>query len=82
MSCDSNGGSYIYVGIEPLIPLVIFEVLLTKTVKCHFLFIHGGEWELIFCLGQYGLLNKGNALEFIIACDYSVPIGIMLHLVN
>ena len=63
-------------------PLFVGEVLLMKTVKLHFLFIHGGEWVLIFCLGQYGLLNKGHELEWVIACAYSVTIGIMLNLVH
>ena len=39
--CDYNGGSDIYLGVEPLIPLVVGEVMLMKTLKCHFLFIHG-----------------------------------------
>ena len=61
-SCDSNGGSDIYLGVEPLITLIIDEVLLMKTVKFHFLFIHGGKWVLIFCLVQDGLLNKFHKL--------------------
>ena len=80
MSCESNGGSYIYLGVAPLILLVIGEVMFIKTVKCHFLFIHGGKWVLIFCLGQDGLLNKGHELEWIIARDCGVPIGIVLHI--
>ena len=51
-----------------------------KIVKYHFLFIHGGEWVPIFCLGQDGLLNKSQKLEWIIACACSVPIRVMLHL--
>ena len=59
LSCDYNGGSDIYLGVEPLIPLVVGEVLLIKTVKFHFLFIHGREWVLIFFLDQDGIINKG-----------------------
>ena len=80
--CDSNSGSGIYLGVEHLIPLVVGEVLLMKTLKCHFFFIHGGEWVLIFCLGQDGLLNKGHEIEWIIDHYCSVPIGIVLHLVH
>ena len=40
LSCDSNDQFDKYVGVEPLIPFVVGEVMLTKTVKCHFLFIH------------------------------------------
>ena len=82
LSCDSNGGSDIYLGVEPLIPLVVGEVLCMKTVKCHFLLIQGGEWLLIFYLGQDALLNKGHELEWIIDFYCSVPIGIVLHLVH
>ena len=82
MSCDSNGGSDIYLGVEPIIPLVIGEALLMKKLKFHFLFIYGGECVLILCLGQYGILNKGHELEWIIVCDFSVPIGIVIHLVH
>ena len=41
LSCDSNGGSDIYLGVEPLTPLVVGEVMLMTTLKRHFLFIHG-----------------------------------------
>ena len=82
MPCDSNGGSDIYLGVESLIPLVVGEAMLMKTVECHFLLIHGGEWVLIFCIGQYGLLNDGQELEWIIARACSVPITIMFHIVH
>ena len=82
LSCDSNGGYDIYLGAEPLIPLVVGDVLLMKTVQCHFLFIQDGEWVLILCLVQDGLLIKGNEIEWVIACDCSVPIRFMLHLVH
>ena len=82
LSCDSNDRSDIYLDVEPIIPLVVGEILLMKTVKCHFVFIHGGEWVLIFCLVQYGLLNKGHELEWIIARDCSITISIVLHLVH
>ena len=80
--CDSNGVFNIYLGVEPLIPLVVGEVLLMKNVKCHFLFIHGGEWVLIFCLGQYSFINKVHELEWVISRACSVPIGVMCHLVH
>ena len=67
LSCEYNGRSYINLGVEPLIPLAVGEFMLMKTEKCHFLFINGGEWVLILCLGQDGLLNKGHELEWIIA---------------
>ena len=78
---ESKGGSNIYLGVEPLIPLVVGEVLLMKTVNCHFLFIHGGKWVLIFCSGQDGLLIKGHEIKWIISRACGVPIGIVLHLV-
>ena len=79
LSCDSNDQFDKYVGVEPLIPFVVGEVMLKKTVKCHFLFIHDYKWVMILCLGYYVLLNKDLELEWTIACDCSVPIGIMLH---
>ena len=80
LSCDSNGGSDIYIGVDPFTPLVFGEFLLMKTVRCHLLFIHDSEWVLILCLGKDGLPNKGHELKWIIACACGVPIGIVLHL--
>ena len=67
LSCDSNGVSDIYLGVEPLIPLVVGEILLIENVKYQLFFIHGGEWVLIFYLVQDGHINKGHELEWIIA---------------
>ena len=72
LSSDSNDGSNIYLGDEPLIPLVVGDIMLTKTVRFYFLFTHGGEWVLIFCLDQDGLLDKGHELECIIDHAFSV----------
>ena len=80
LSCDSNGVSDIYLGVKPLIPLVVGEFLLMKTVKCHFLFIYGGKWVLILCLVHYCILNKGHELKWIVHCTYGVPIVIVIHI--
>ena len=71
-----------YLGVEPLIPLVFGEVLLMKNIKIYFLFIPDGEWILIFCVVQDGLPNKDHEFELIIACACVVPIRIMLHPVH
>ena len=80
MSSDSNGGYSIYLGVEPLISLVVGDVMLMKTTKFHFLLIHGGKWVLILCLVQYGILNKGHELKWIIDRACGVTIGIVLHI--
>ena len=82
LSCDSSGESDIYLGVEPLIPLVVDEALLMKNLKVHLLFINGGKWVLILCLGQYVLINKGHELKCTIACACCVLIDIVLHLVQ
>ena len=57
LSCDSNGGSNINLGVESFIPLVVCHGVLVKTVERQLLFVNYGEGIFILRLCQHRLID-------------------------
>ena len=60
VSCDSNVGSNINLGVEYLIPLVISHGVLVKNVGIQLLLVYYGEGILILRLLQHRIINDAD----------------------
>ena len=60
ISCDSNVGSNINLGVEYLIPLVISHGVLVKNVEIQLLLVYYGEGILILRLLQHRIINDAD----------------------
>ena len=60
MSCDSNGGSNIDLGVKFLIPLVVCHGVLVKTVEQQLLFVNYGEGILILNMCQHRPIDDAD----------------------